>query len=53
MYTKNFPNIPKHRVVQYDENGIKEKVVYSTDKFINNIAVDNDGNKILFDATNI
>ena len=53
MYTKSFPNIPKHRIIQYNENGIKEKDVYSSDKFINNISVDNGGNKILFDATNI
>jgi hypothetical protein len=53
MYTKNFPNIPKHRIIQYNQSGIKEKEIYSSDKFINSICVDNDGNKVLFDATNI
>jgi hypothetical protein len=53
MHTKRFPNIPKHRIIQYNEYGIKEKEVYSSDKFMNNISVNSDGNKVLFDATNI
>lgn len=53
MHTVRFPDIPRHRIIQYNENGIKEKEIYSTDKFIHNISLDGNGNNILFDAVTI
>lgn len=53
MHTSKFPHIPRHRIIQYSQNGDREKEVYSTDKFIDNISVDNDGKRVLFDATDI
>lgn len=53
MDTKKFPNLPTHWIFQYSENGVKEKQLYATKKDIMNISVNNDGSKILFDATSV
>ncbi|NFO89118.1 hypothetical protein FDC58_08395 [Clostridium botulinum] len=42
-----------HKIFKYDENGENKQLLYSTDKDINNISVNNQGNKIIFDATTI
>lgn len=53
MDTKKFPNLPTHWIFKYNENGVKEKQLYVTEKSIMNISVNNDGSKILFDATSV
>ncbi|GEP65701.1 hypothetical protein CBE01nite_34690 [Clostridium beijerinckii] len=45
--------IPTHKIFKYDEEGKNKQLLYSTDKSINNISVNNQGDKIIFDATTI
>lgn len=45
--------IPKHSIFKYDENGKNKQLLYSTNKAINNISVNKQGNKIIFDASTI
>ncbi|SHI59174.1 hypothetical protein SAMN02745163_00442 [Clostridium cavendishii DSM 21758] len=51
--TTHYPHIPKHKIIQYTENGIRKKEIYSTNKNINDISVNNDATKILFTAANV
>lgn len=45
--------IPTHKIFKYDENGENKQMLYSTDKSINNISVNYQVNKIIFDASTI
>ncbi|AOR25081.1 hypothetical protein [Clostridium taeniosporum] len=40
-----------HKIFKYDENGENKQLLYSTDKDINNISVNNQGSNIIFDVT--
>lgn len=39
-----------HKIFKYDENGENKQLLYSTNKDISDISVNNQGNKIIFDA---
>lgn len=53
MGSKRFPDIPTHKIIEYEMNTKVEKEAYSTNKFINNISINKTSDKILFDATEI
>lgn len=50
-YSVNSKGIPTNSIVRYDENGNKEKELYSTKKFIHCISVNSDGTKALIIAS--
>lgn len=45
--------IPTHKIFKYDENGENKQLLYSTDKAVSDISINNQGNKIIFDATTL
>uniref|UniRef100_UPI001A9B8BCF hypothetical protein n=1 Tax=Clostridium sp. C8-1-8 TaxID=2698831 RepID=UPI001A9B8BCF len=53
MASTKFPNIPSNKVAEYDKSGENKKQIYSANKFIDNISVNNKADKLLFDATDI
>lgn len=41
---------PTHKIFRYDENGENKQLLYSMNKDINDISVNKEGNKIIFDG---
>lgn len=49
--TTHAPNIPAHRIVEYDQNGNKIKELFKMNGFIDNISVSKDGTSALFSVS--
>lgn len=53
MNNFHLPDIPVHRVIEYDENGNRIKQVFEMNEFIQGISISNDGHSALISSSKI